>query len=144
MKIALKPSTLLHAGICLACLILTFLYATPYEASEFRGGKITGPILETFSFGSLVFLPAAPIALLPFRRISGFVTLSASLFCLPLHLYHMLPGPFRWIFGGEYSTPLQSKVVWEKWTILGTVCLMTAAGFGLRGLLAPASFAKPS
>ena len=57
------------------------------------------------------------------RRIAGAVTVLASALCLPLYLYVLAPGPFRWIFRGEYKTLLQANFVWEKWSMIGVLAL---------------------
>jgi hypothetical protein len=59
----------------------------------------------------------------------------ASLLCLPLYLYFATPGPFRWVFRGEYSIPLQAKFFWGKWNVTGIVALVIAACVGVRSLL---------
>jgi hypothetical protein len=99
------------------------------------GGWVTGPILDISQIGTLLFIPL-PMTFVS-RRISGAVTVLASLLCLPLYLYFMVPGPFRWVFRGQYKVHLQANVVWEKWSIIGILALAIAAGFGLRGLLGP-------
>jgi hypothetical protein len=132
MKMALKRSKVVRAVSCLACLILTLKYVFPLEASEFGGGRITGPLLAMEDIGALLFLVAIPLAFLHYRRIFGDLTLLGSLLCLPVYHYFAFPGPFRWVFRGEYSVQLQSNVVWEKWTMIGIVCLAIATSFGFR------------
>jgi len=69
------------------------------------------------------------------RQFSGAVTLLAFLFCLLFYLYFAIPGPFRWIFRGNYSVPLQANVVWQKWSIAGILAIAIATSFGLWDLL---------
>ena len=100
------------------------------------GGRVTGPILDISEIGTFLFVVALPMTFVS-RRISGAVTVLASLLCLPLYLYFTVPGPFRWMFRGQYKGLLQANVVWEKWSIIGILALATAASFGFRGLLGP-------
>jgi hypothetical protein len=122
---------------CLLCAALAWKYGFPLDGTEFMGGTITGPILKMSNIGILIFLVAMPLAFLSLRRISGLVTLVASFLCLPLYLYFTLPGPFRWVFRGQYKIPLQANVVGDTWAIVGILAIMIASGFGLRDLLGP-------
>jgi hypothetical protein len=124
-----------QAANCLLCAALAWKYGFLLDGTEFMGGTITGLILKMSTIGILIFLVAMPLAFLPRRRISGLVTLVASSLCLPLYLYFTLPGPFRWVFRGQYKIPLQANVVWDTWSIVGILAIMIASGFGLRDLL---------
>ena len=132
----LRLSRVWRAASCLLCAILTWKYGFPLEGTEFAGGTITGPVLDMSEIGILLFVVALPMPFV-FRRTSGAVTLLASLLCLPLYLYFTVPGPFRWLFRGEYTVPLQIGAVWEKWSIIGNLALVIAASIGFRGLLRP-------
>jgi hypothetical protein len=129
-----KLSRLVQAGSCLLCAVLVSRYWLQLDGSEFSGGTVTGPVLNMAGIGMLVFLVALPMAFFLRRRISGAVTIIASLLCLPLYLYFTLPGPFRWVFRGEYKVPLQANVVFEKWSIICILALSIAAILGSRGL----------
>jgi hypothetical protein len=106
------------------------------------GGTVTGPVLRMSAIGSLLFVVALPMALAVRGRISGAVTLLAALLCLPIYLYFTIPGPFRWLFRGQYSVPLQANVVLQAWPVVGLVALVIAASLGLWGLFGPTQ-AKP-
>jgi hypothetical protein len=86
--------------------------------------------------GILLFVVALPMPFV-FRRLSGAVTVLASLLCLPLYLYFTIPCLFHWLFKGEYTIPLQAGVVFGKWSIIGTLALAIAASIGVRDLLGP-------
>ena len=100
------------------------------------GGWVTGPILDISEIGTFLFVVALPMTFVS-RRISGAVAVLASLLCWPLYLYFTVPGPFHWVFRGQYKVHLQANVVWEKWSIIGILALAIAARFGFRGLLGP-------
>jgi hypothetical protein len=131
-----KSSRAWQAGSCLLCAVLALKYGAPFEGTEFAGGRITGPVFGASQIGILLFVVALPIAFL-FRRTSGAITVLASALCLPLYVYFAFPGPFRWLFGGEYTTLLRAGVVWDTWSIVGMLALAMTASLGLRGLLAP-------
>jgi hypothetical protein len=131
----LKLSKLSQAMICFLCAILTWRFEFPLEGSEFRGGTVTGPILNMSNVGVLLFMVALPMAFVSPRRIAGVVMLLASLLCLPIYLYFTFPGIFRSIFQGQYSIPLQADVVLEEWSVIGFAALVIAASFGFRCLL---------
>jgi hypothetical protein len=84
--------------------------------------------------GSLLFVLALLLTFF-YRRTAAAITLIACLLCLPLYFYFTAPGPFRWVFRGEYSVPLQANFVWNKWDIAGIVALTIAACLGVRSLL---------
>jgi hypothetical protein len=44
----------------------------------------------------------------------------------PLYLYFTAPGPFRRVFGGEYSVPLQANFVWDRSAIVGVLAVTVA------------------
>jgi len=126
-----------QAASCFLCAVLALRYAFPLDGTEFMGGSVTGPILKSSSMGILLFLAALPLAFMRRRRISGLVMLLASVLCLPLYLYFAIPGPFRWLFRGQYEIPLQTNVVWEKWSIAGILAIVITISFGLRDVFSP-------
>jgi len=107
---------------CLVCVVLTWAYADDLGASEFSGGRVTGPVLTMFDSGTLLFVAALVVTFL-YPRVAAVIALAASLLCLPLYLYFTAPGPFRWVFRGEYKVPLQASFVWSKWAIAGILSL---------------------
>ena len=107
-----------------------------------RGGSATGPIFELFTGGILLFVLSLPIVFAS-RQICGAVTVLASMFCLPLYLYVLAPGPFRWIFRGEYKTLLQTNFVWERWSTIGILALAAAAALAFWDLTKTAILTPP-
>jgi hypothetical protein len=73
---------------CLACTVVLWDHLYNFDASEFSGGRLTGPLLHMADLGSLLFLAAVLLTFF-LRRIAatialaGYVTLSSV---LPLHL----------------------------------------------------------
>ena len=139
----MKLSKLAHAASCFICAILAWTYSVHLDGTEFTGGTVTGPILYMSDIGVLLFVMALPMAFLSRRRISGAVTLLASLLCLPLYLYVTIPGPFRWVFRGHYKIFPPANVVWEKWSIIGILALAIAASFGFRDIVGPMYWRVP-
>ena len=104
-----------------------------FDMSEFSGGWLTGKILTMADIGALLFLSALVFTIfLP--RLGAVVALAAILLCLPFYLYIVMPGPYRKIFKGEYSVPLQGAFVWNSWAIAGIISLTFAAVFSIRRL----------
>ena len=123
-----------QSAVCLLCAVIVWRYGSDLEGTEFSGGWLTGPLLDMEETGSLLFVLALLLTFF-YRRIAAATTLIACLLCLPLYLYFTAPGPFRRVFRGEYSVPLQASFVWNKWNITGIVALTIAACLGIRGLL---------
>jgi hypothetical protein len=104
-----------------------------FGVSEFRGGWLTGKILTMADIGVLLFLSALVFTIfLP--RLGAVVASAAILLCSPFYLYIVMPGPYRKIFKGEYSVPLQSAFVWNSWAIAGIITLAFAAVLSIRRL----------
>jgi len=118
----------------LVCGILTSIYSDDLGASEFSGGRVTGPVLSMCDTGTLLFLAGLVMTFL-YPRIAAAIAFAASLLCLPLYLYFTTPGPFRWLFKGEYKVPLQASFVWSTWAIAGILSLGVTACVCLRNLL---------
>jgi hypothetical protein len=125
---------LAQAVTCLLCAIVVWRFGSNLEGTEFSGGRLTGPLLTLYDVGGLLFILSLPLALF-YRRIAAAITILASLLCLPLYLYFATPGLFRLVFGGEYSVPLQTNFVWNRWTIFGILVLAIAAYAGIRSFL---------
>jgi hypothetical protein len=119
------------AAACVLCVALTWRYTTGLEGTEFSGGRITGPMLDMFDTGTLLFVLALATTFL-FPRIGSVIALLASLLCFPLYVYFTAPGPFRRIVSGEYSVQLQSKFVFAPWAIAGMFALAITLGISLR------------
>lgn len=121
-------------AICLFCAIMVCTYSGDLGASEFSGGRVTGPLLSVYDTGSLMFIFAIPLTFF-FRRIAAALIVLASLLCLPLYFYFTTPGPFRRLFPWKYVVPLKFNFVWNRWAIFGILALAVAACVGIRGLL---------
>jgi hypothetical protein len=120
-----------QAGSCLLCIGVSWLQLGDLGASEFSGGRVTGPLLTTADIGSALIIPAIVLTFF-YRRIAAAVALMAALLCLPLYLYFTAPGPFRSIFKGEYSVPPQANFVWNNWAIAGIASLIVGIVVCLR------------
>jgi Na+(H+)/acetate symporter ActP len=86
-------------------------------------------------YGSALFIPALILTFF-YRRIAAGIGLIASVLCLPLYLYFVAPGPFRWVFKGEYSVPLRANFFWNNWAIAGITSLIVAVFVCLRSFSA--------
>jgi len=120
------------------CLAMMWKVALPMEGTEFSGGRVTGPLLNMADAGILLFAVSL-ITSFWFRRTSAMLGLGASILSLPLCLLLLAPGPFRRFAGGEWSVPLQSSFVWNKWTIALIVLLVSTAILCLSNLWRPKS-----
>ncbi|MGA2354796.1 MAG: hypothetical protein ABSG02_09875 [Terriglobales bacterium] len=123
-----------QAAAYLFCAIMVWNYGSGLAGTEFSGGRITGPLLDLYDIGSLLFIMAVLLTFF-LRRIAAGASIVASLLCLPLYLYFVAPGPFRRVVGGTYSVPLRSDFVWDKWASLEILVLAIAATVGVRGFL---------
>jgi hypothetical protein len=141
MKNDLKANIWLSSA-CLLCAILAWRYRSELEGTEFSGGRLTGPLLDMKDLGTLLLILAVILTFF-YRRIGAAIGLLGSLLCLPLYLYFLAPGPFRWVFRGEYSVPAPSNFVWNIWGIAGVFALALTAGLSIRSLArTPASRAS--
>jgi hypothetical protein len=133
-----------QASSCLLCIAVAWARLDDVGASEFGGGRVTGPLFVMAESGSFLFMSA--IILTFFHpRIAALIALMASLLCLPLYLYFAAPGPFRWIFKGEYSVPLRTNFVWNNWAIAGMISLLIAISACLRSfsVVGPTAVGRP-
>jgi len=119
---ALGKQKLLQGASCMVCVVVAQRNSFGVGDTEFSGGHLTGPILNSLEIGSLLFLLALIITFVR-PRIAAPLAIVASLLCLPLYLYFTAPGPFRRVFGGEYSVPLQASFVWNGPAIVGVLVL---------------------
>ena len=132
----MKKPTLGLAVLCLLCAILVWTYGSDLEGTEFSGGSITGRLLDMKDVGTFMFIPALLLTFF-YRRIAAAIAIAASLLCLPLYLYFTAPGPFRWVFRGEYSVPEPTNFVWRWPGIVAIIALVMAASFGVWNLTIP-------
>ncbi len=119
-----KKIKLGQAASFLLCILMPLL--DNREASEFSGGRITGSLLSIFQDGVLLFFMAMILTLF-YQRVGAVIGIAASVLCLPLYLYFVVPGLFRSVFAGEWSVPLQSYFVWDMWAMTGILTLGIAA-----------------
>jgi len=110
----------------LLCIVVVLKFDLELDGTEFMGGSVTGPLLHMQEIGGLLFLLAATLTI-RFRRVAAAVALAACLLCLPLYLLSTAPGPFRWVFRGEWKTPLIASFVWDWWSIGGILAVTFAA-----------------
>jgi len=132
MKEILKDKLSL-AVMCLMCVMLTWRFGSGLEGTEFSGGHVTGPLLDMYDLGIILFALGCMLTFFC-TRIAGVITLSACLFCLPLFLYFTAPGPFRWIMRGKYSVPETANFVWSTLGIVGLSSLMITGLIAARAL----------
>lgn len=125
---------LAQAAACLLCAIMVWNYGIGLEGTEFSGGRVTGPLLDLYDIGSILFILAVLITFF-LRRIAAAITILATLLCVPLYLYFTAPGLFRRIFRGPWAEPLQTNFVWNRWAIMGIIILSIAASVAFRSFL---------
>ncbi|HEV2687466.1 MAG TPA: hypothetical protein VGV35_02900, partial [Bryobacteraceae bacterium] len=107
---------------CLVCTALTWRYAAGLEGTEFSGGRISGPLLDMFDGGGVLFFAAAVVSFF-YARVGAAIALAATVLQLPLYVYFIAPGPFRAVFRGEYSVPLRANFEWDRWSVAGILVL---------------------
>jgi hypothetical protein len=117
----------------LACAGVLWIHLDNFEASEFSGGWLSGKILMMADIGVLLLFSAMVLTIFV-PRAGAIVALVAIVLCFPFYLYVVVPGPYRRIFQGEYSFPLQREFAWNSWAIAGIVTLIFAALFSVRSL----------
>jgi hypothetical protein len=115
-----------QAGSCLLAVVAVQRSSLGLEGTEFSGGRLTGPLLHLCDAGSLLLVVALLLTFV-YPRVAAALGLGVPLLCLPLYFFLIAPGPFRRVFRGEYSVPLQTNFVWGKWPILGVLTLAFAA-----------------
>ena len=120
-----------RAIACLACGVVSWIQSEDFGASEFSGGRLTGPLLKMAGLGSLLFLLALLLTFF-FRRAAATIALAAVLLCFPFYSYVLMPGPYRWILKGEYSVPLDAPFHWDNRAVVGVFSLFCAAVLSLR------------
>jgi hypothetical protein len=129
----LRQQKVWQAAAYLACVSVLWIRLDDLGASEFSGGRLTGKLFTIADLGALLFL-AALLLIIFFPRVAAVVALAATLLCLPFYLYISMPGPYRQIFKGEYSVPLQRPFVWDSWAVVGVLSLVVAACLSLHSL----------
>ena len=119
-----QRATLLQAASCVLCAAVNWRYKSDLWETEFRGGWVTGCLLDFKLAGDFLLLLAIPLTFV-LRRTAAVVALTACLLCMPLYFYFTVPGPFRRLVGGEWKSALRAN--WDWWTVAG----MTTALFAL-------------
>jgi len=114
-----------QAASCLLCAAVIWKYAADLYGTEFSGGRVTGPLLDMYDIGRVLFVLALLLTFV-FPRVAAAMALAASVLSLPLFLYFAAPGPFRWVVRGNYKVPLRANFEWNNWTIGGIVSLALA------------------
>ena len=128
---------------CLLCFIVAWAHLDDVGASEFSGGWLTGALFKMADYGCTLFFLALFLTF-SLRRIAGVTALVASLLIMPFYLYFLAPGPFRRVFKGEYSVPLQTNFVWNTWAVVGIVSLLLAIVVSLFCLAAAVRQSTPA
>jgi hypothetical protein len=120
-----------QAAACLACVGLLWISLEgELGHSEFSGGSLTGKLFAMADFGFLFFLVALLLTIFH-PRVAAALVLAATLLCLPFYFYILMPGPYRRMFKGEYSVPLERPFVWDNWAVVGVLSLVIAAFLSL-------------
>ena len=120
-----------QAASCLLCAAVTWEYPADLYGTEFSGGRISGPLLDMYDIGRVLFVLALLLTFV-FPRVAATMALAASVISLPPFLYFAAPGPFRWVVRGNYKIPLRANFEWNNWTIAGIVTLVVAMCVCLR------------
>jgi uncharacterized membrane protein len=130
-----KPgkNELWQAASFVLCVAVSWTQADRVDGTEFVGARVTGPIFSLFESGMLIFVLAIVLTFV-YRWIAAVAGIVASLVCFPFYLYFLLPGPFRSVFRGIYSVPLQSNFVWDNGMIAGALALALAVFVSTRSL----------
>jgi hypothetical protein len=122
------------AAVALICVLVLDKYGTPLEASEFRGARVTGVLLDLYEIGFMMFVIGL---FLPFvwRRVAAVSGLVAAFLCSPVFLYGIFPALFRRLFPGDYKVPLLPRLYADKWTVFGIVIIAFTSFLNVRILL---------
>ena len=127
----LRNEKIWQAIACLACTVVLWVHLDDFGASEFSGGHLTGLLFKMADLGASFFLLAVLLTFfLP--RTGATIALASTLLCLPFYLCVLMPGPYRWIFKGEYSVPLNQPFHWDNWAVAGVLSLILVAILSLR------------
>lgn len=110
--------------LCLICVLLNSWILLPVEGTEFSGGTLTGKLVNLSNIGTTM-LVAAVVVTFFLRRVSAFTAIAGCFLSLPLYLYSLAPGPFRKIFKGNYSVPVERNFYWNPWIVTGVILMLT-------------------
>jgi hypothetical protein len=120
-----------HSIACFACAVVLWIHLNDFGASEFSGGRLTAPLTRMAEMGSLLFVIALLLTF-PHRRFAATIALAATLLCLPLYLYVLMPGLYGWILKGEYSVTIDRPFHWNNWAVVGILSLLFVAILSFR------------
>lgn len=121
MRIRFQKLAHIFALLLAGCLMFRIYFAL--DGSEFHGGTVTGPIFNMCEAAIVFFIVGIALAY-PWPRIGSVLGLVASLLSRPILVYFIAPGPFRAVFKGEYSVPLQSNFVWDTWSLPPAIAIL--------------------
>lgn len=121
-----KTKKVLLAASCLTGSVVAWRYLHVLDGTEFAAGEVTGPLLVVHFMGSVLFVFALVLAFIR-PRMAALGALAASLLCLPIYLYFVTPGFFRWMFPDDYSSAADSDFVWEGWAATGILAFLVIA-----------------
>lgn len=117
---------LLQAAAILFCTIVALKFVLDLEGTEFGGGRVTSHLLDLSEDGSDLLLAAIPLTFLRRRTAAAMASLGCLL-CLPLYLFFIAPGPYRWLVPGPEWSFRVASFVWDWWAIAGVMSLALAA-----------------
>jgi hypothetical protein len=120
-----------QAIACFASTVVLWVHLDVFGASEFGGGRLTRPLFKMADVGYLLFLLSLLLTFF-LRRTAATIAIAATLLCFPFYLYILMPGPYRWIFKGEFSAPLSRPFQWDNWAVVGVFSLVFVAILSLR------------
>ena len=123
--------TLLCAVGCLLCAVAAWNSSADFIGTEFSGGSVTGRTLDASLGGAALYLVAL-VAIFIVPRAAGILALVASILCLPIYVYRILPRLFVQVSGGEWIDPPRAPFVCDGWSIGGVLAGVLVAWSCLR------------
>jgi hypothetical protein len=126
----------LQAAACLLCAAVAWKFSVVgLVGTEFSGGRLTGPLLTLSISGFGVFVLTLILTFM-FQRLAAIGALVASLLCLPLYFYFLVPGFVQRMIPGDYSVHVQGIFVWNGWAFLGMLTLAIVVYLSLHSVTA--------
>jgi hypothetical protein len=128
-----------QAGSFVLCAFLVLRVMSGSDGTEFSGGWLTGPLLSIANSGNVLFILAAVLTF-PFPRVAAGIGLVASLLCVPLCAFFIVPVPFAQVFarGHEFSVRPTPGFHWQTWPIATLLAVVLADYLCVRHLAANA------
>ena len=77
----IKKQELWLTASCLLCVVVGWAHVDDPGASEFLGGRLTGPLFEMAEFGMILFVVASLLTFF-FQRVATPMALVASFLCI--------------------------------------------------------------